>query len=253
MFDYYQLYSLFNSLSYFPHSQDEILQEFFDLFKAGTKKYPDLTFEKFKEEYIMMTYVLYTYFVAMGAAIWKAATMDHDGGSGASLGPPHGVGSGAIKYSNLPETEKRKRYWWCASFNNFRSNFKQYNQYELLQSLAQEDPDFKAAFDITAPKGCPWPRGDDGSWTAVDIATAQALSQGALTDAKAGEIKNGDGNIEMKDFVAAVVPSWSLLYSIYPDGIPKASSTKELTDEGAKVVTIADGANATAAKPEEPK
>ena len=49
--------------------------------------------------------MVYTYYVAMGAAIWQAGTMDHDGGLGACI-KEGGVGSGAISYAHLPESEQ---------------------------------------------------------------------------------------------------------------------------------------------------
>ena len=161
----------------------------------------------------MMGHVLFTYYIAMGAAIWKAATMDHDGGLGASLASPNGVGSGAITYADLPESEKRKRYWWSSSFNNFRVLVKDNSQLDLVNSLAKEEVDFKAAFNYEAAPGCPWPKNEDGSFADVDVPTAQALANGALPDAKASELAT-DGKISMEKFVGAVVPGWGLLYAL---------------------------------------
>jgi hypothetical protein len=206
----------------YENHTEEIVKEFYDLFMTKTEKYKDLKFEKFKEEYEMMTYTLYTYYVAMGAAIWMAATMDHDGGGGAFLAPPHGVGSGAIEYADLPPDQRRKRYWWNASFNNFRHSFKRSGQVELLNKLAKVECDFKAAFDYEKTPGCPWPV-VDGKWGDVDAATAIAMSQGALTEDKAKEIGNDEGKISFAAWNKAVIPGFAQLLHKYPGGPPAKS------------------------------
>ena len=190
---------------------DEICQLFYDQFMAKTTRYKDLTFETFKAEYVMMAHTMYVYYVAMGAAIWKAGTMDHDGGLGACI-KEGGVGSGDIIYAHLPESEKRKRFWWRGAFSNFREIYKQNDCGATLETLAKEEVDFKAAFDTTAPRACPWPFAE-GKFVDVSVEIAMALSAGALPEAKANEIAV-DGLVSMEAFNKVVIPGWSLLAAV---------------------------------------
>ena len=50
--------------------EDEILHAFYDQYMAKTKINKDYTFEQMKEEYIMMCFVVFTYYVGFGAAIF---------------------------------------------------------------------------------------------------------------------------------------------------------------------------------------
>ena len=197
----------------YTENTEEVLKMFYDLFMTKTTKYKDLTYEKFRSEYITMTMVLYTYYVAMGAAIWQAGTMDHDGGLGACI-KEGGVGSGAISYAHLPEAEKRKRYWWNSSINNFRVQIKQFGMMDMLAKMDQKDVDFQAAFNTKNPRGCPWPKGEDGKFIAVDQPTAIALSNGSLNEKKAAEIAGEDGTVTMDAFNKVVIPGWSLLAAV---------------------------------------
>jgi hypothetical protein len=193
----------------YENHTDEILREFFEQFKAKTVKYKDLTFEKFKDEYYMMSHVFFTYCVSMGAAVFQAAYLDHDAGAGAALAYPNGLGSGAIKYDDLPESEKRKRYYWCGSWNNMRHTIKLAGGVDALKKFARKDIDFKAAFDFEKTPGCPWPR-DANGFVPVDVPTAMALSGGTLAESKANEIAE-DGKITMDTFCKHVALGWAIL------------------------------------------
>jgi hypothetical protein len=188
---------------------DEILEEFYRQFVAKSSKYRDLTYKQMREEFTLMAHVLFARYIVLGCQIWKAAWYDNDAGLAAGVAEG-GLGSGVISYEDLPASEKRKRLWWIHTINNFVAVFKALDTPSLLSSLSQEDIDFNAAFDISHPRGCPWPQGGDGRYVDVSLDVAMELSQGGLSKERAVEIAV-NGTISFNAFNEVVIPGWSVI------------------------------------------
>lgn len=114
---------------YTGDNRQKILRTFYDLFMTKTKIYKDYTYEKFEQEFAMMTTVLFVYYVGMGAAIWQASAFKNVLEARVELG-----GQGVTE-ADLNPTELRKRMWWMKTCANFRENFKSFDQYRHLQSV----------------------------------------------------------------------------------------------------------------------
>src|SRR5262245_26007543 len=112
-------------------NRERILRAFYDLFMARTRIYKDYTYEKFEREYVMMTTVLFVYYVGMGAAYWQGAALRNELPGRVELG-----GKGATE-ADLTPTELRQRMWWAKALANFRENFKAFDQYRYLQGLPE--------------------------------------------------------------------------------------------------------------------
>ena len=111
-----------------------ILREFYDAFMAKTQVYRDYTYQQFEREYLLMSTVLYIYFVGMGAAFVRAAAFNNETSYRVELG-----GQGATEADLTPE-ELRRRMWVRKAHTNLRETFKTFDLYQLLQSLPCDDP-----------------------------------------------------------------------------------------------------------------
>jgi hypothetical protein len=108
-----------------------VLRAFYDQFMAKTQAYKAYTFDKFTEEFAMMTMVPIAYFVGMGAAFYQAGAFRNETATRVELG-----GKGATEADLTPE-ELRQRMWWTKAFANYRSNLKTFGLYGLLKTLPE--------------------------------------------------------------------------------------------------------------------
>ena len=109
-----------------------VLRAFYDQFMARTSLYKSYTYDKFVEEFAMMTTVPIVYFVGMGAAYWQ-------GGRRATSSPTRiELGGQGVTEADLTPEELRQRMWWRKAFANFRSNLKTFELYDLLKTPARE-------------------------------------------------------------------------------------------------------------------
>jgi hypothetical protein len=73
---------LMNSGSVLPEvyggeGREIVMRAFYDRFMAGTKRYPDYSWEQFRSEYAVMTPVLFVYYVGFGATYWQAGAYEN--------------------------------------------------------------------------------------------------------------------------------------------------------------------------------
>ena len=116
---------------YSGHNLEHVLRWFYEQFMEKTKQYPNYTYNVFVDEYMMMTAVLFIYFVGMGAAIWRDSALANERGARVELG-----GRGATEADLAPE-ERRQRMWWRKCIANFRANFEEFGHYEYLRGLPE--------------------------------------------------------------------------------------------------------------------
>jgi hypothetical protein len=126
---------LLNSASVLPEvysgdNRDHVLRSFYDGFMAGTRTYPDYTWDQFLEEYAVMSTVLFVYFVGFGAAVYQAALNDEQP-MRVELGPRGDT------EADLAADELRKRMWWRKTFANFSTTFKEFGLYDRLSALPE--------------------------------------------------------------------------------------------------------------------
>ena len=125
---------LMNSGSVLPSvyegaGRETVLHAFYDRFMQRTTRYPDYTWDQFRDEFAMMSTVMFIYYVGMGAAFWQAGAFENARPLRVELG-----GRGATEADLAPD-ELRKRMWWTKTFRNFRANFAAFDQYSRLSSL----------------------------------------------------------------------------------------------------------------------
>ena len=109
-------------------NRDRIMRHFFDLFMTKTQKYKRYTWEQFRQEYSVMSTVLFVYFVGFGANIWQS-------GINNELPARVEVGDRGDTEADLAPEEMRQRMWWRKSIANFRTTFKDLDLYNRLLSL----------------------------------------------------------------------------------------------------------------------
>ena len=73
---------LMNSGSVLPSvyegaGRETVLHAFYDRFMQRTKRYPDYTWDQFRDEFAMMSTVMFIYYVGMGAAFWQAGAFEN--------------------------------------------------------------------------------------------------------------------------------------------------------------------------------
>lgn len=127
---------LMNSGSVLPEvyageNQHRLLRAFFDQFMAKTRRYPAYTYDRFVDEYRRMATIQYVYYVAFGAAIFRAGAFENDLGMRIELG-----GRGATE-ADLPPEQVRQRMWWSKAVPNFAETFKAFGLVELLNTLPE--------------------------------------------------------------------------------------------------------------------
>ena len=108
-----------------------IQRAFYDQFMARTQRYKTYTFEKFLDEYLMMSTVQLLYYVGFGAAITQAGAFNNDLGMRIELG-----GKGATE-ADLPPEERRQRMWWAKTFANFGESYGAFGMVERLRGLPE--------------------------------------------------------------------------------------------------------------------
>lgn len=95
---------------------------------AKTKINTSYTFEEFKMEYVMMLFVVFTYYVGFGAAIFIESEKDND-----FLSPE--LGSGKLKHEDLSPEYQRKRFMMNSIFKNLHYFGKKYGVSKFIDSL----------------------------------------------------------------------------------------------------------------------
>jgi hypothetical protein len=118
---------------YQGEGRETVLRAFYDQFMAKTKRYPDYSWEQFRAEYAMMTTVLFTYYVGMGAAFLQAGAFANEHPFRVELGDQ------GVTEADLAPDEMRKRMWWTKAFRNFRENFAAFDQHAYLSSLPDNE------------------------------------------------------------------------------------------------------------------
>eukprot|EP00912_Choanoflagellata_sp_UC4_P001006 UC4_evm4s619 len=127
----------------YNEGEEKVLRAFYDEFQKHTQAYKSdvYSFEQMKKEYLVMSHLLYLYFVAMGAVIWQSSMKDGklDPSQPDKIVGPIGaapeIGTGAIKVEDLSPEDMRKRMWWSKTLRNCRDVFKKHGAKELLESL----------------------------------------------------------------------------------------------------------------------
>lgn len=125
---------LMNSGSVLPEvyegeGRETVLRAFYDQFMAKTSRYANYTWESFRAEFAIMTTVLFTYYVGMGAAFVQAGAFQNEQPLRVELGDQ------GTTEADLAPDEIRKRMWWAKSYRNFRANFAAFDQYAHLSTL----------------------------------------------------------------------------------------------------------------------
>lgn len=116
---------------YAGENHHRLLRAFYDRFVSRTQRYPDYSWDRFVDEYRRMATVQFIYYVAFGAAIFRAGAFDNDLGMRIELG-----GRGATE-ADLPPEEVRQRMWWGKAVPNFAETFKTFGLVELLATLPE--------------------------------------------------------------------------------------------------------------------
>lgn len=116
---------------YAPQSQGRILRSFYDRFRARTQRYPNYTFDRFLDEYAMMSTVQHIYFIGFGGPIVQAGAFNNNLGMRIELG-----GKGA-READLPPEERRQRMWWAKAFANFAATYSAFHLVDRLRALPE--------------------------------------------------------------------------------------------------------------------
>jgi hypothetical protein len=111
-----------------------MLREFHDAFAARTRRYPSYTYDQFEREYVIMSTVLFVYYIGMGAAYWQAGAFRNELPARIELG-----NAGATEADLTPE-ERRQRMWWRKVHTNLRETFRRFDLYGHLQALPLDEP-----------------------------------------------------------------------------------------------------------------
>ncbi len=130
---------LMNSGSVLPEvysgeGRRRILRMFYDAFMARTRRYPTYTFDQFEREYLVMSTILFVYFIGMGAAYWHAGAFKNQLAARVELG-----NAGATE-ADLTKEERRQRMWWRKVHTNHRETFAACGLRDLVQSLPVNVP-----------------------------------------------------------------------------------------------------------------
>ncbi len=116
---------------YAAENQHRVLRAFYDQFMGKTRRYPEYSYHRFVDEYRRMATLQYIYYVAFGAAIFRAGAFENDLGMRVELG-----GRGAAE-ADLPPEQVRQRMWWSKAVPNFAETFKAFDLVELLATLPE--------------------------------------------------------------------------------------------------------------------
>ena len=108
-----------------------VLRAFYDQFMASDLALQDYTYDKFVEEFAMMTTVPIVYFVGMGAAYWQ-------GGARNELATRIELGGQGVTEADLTPEELRQRMWWRKAFANYRSNLKTFEPLRPAEEPARD-------------------------------------------------------------------------------------------------------------------
>ena len=127
---------LMNSGSVLPEvytgeNHHRVLRAFHELFMARTRRYPDYSYERFVDEYTMMSTVQHLYFIAFGAPLAQAGAFENALGMRVELG-----GKGATEADLTPE-ERRQRMWWVKAMANVGETYGAFGVVERLLQLPE--------------------------------------------------------------------------------------------------------------------
>lgn len=106
-----------------------ILRAFYDRFMAGTRVYPDYSFDQFTREFATMTTVNFAYFAAFGVPYFQGSAYANQLPMRVELG-----GQGATLDDLAPE-EHRQRMWWRKTWANQRELFRRFDLRAQLEPL----------------------------------------------------------------------------------------------------------------------
>jgi hypothetical protein len=106
-----------------------ILRAFYEGFMSGTQAYPDYSYDRFVDEFIMMATVSFTYFMAFGGPYLQNGAYRNELPLRVELG-----GKGATEAELAPE-ELRQRMWWQKAWRNQRELFRTFALRDRLNAL----------------------------------------------------------------------------------------------------------------------
>ena len=108
-----------------------IMRAFYDGFMARTRAYPDYSYGQFVDEFIMMSTVSFTYFMAFGVPFLQGGAYRNELAMRVELG-----GQGVTEGELAPE-ELRQRMWWRKTWRNHRELFRIFNLRNRLNALPE--------------------------------------------------------------------------------------------------------------------
>ena len=106
-----------------------IMRAFYDSFMARTQAYPDYSYERFVDEFTIMSAVNFTYYMAFGVPFYQGGAYRNELPMRIELG-----GQGATVADLAPE-EMRQRMWWTKSLRNLRELFRTFGLRDRLNAL----------------------------------------------------------------------------------------------------------------------
>lgn len=116
---------------YAEENLHRILRAFYTGFMARTKAYPDYSYDRFVDEFVIMATVSFSYFMAFGATYSQAGAYRNELPMRVELG-----GQGA-RADELEPEELRQRMWWQKAWRNQRELFRTFGLRGRLNALPE--------------------------------------------------------------------------------------------------------------------
>ena len=117
------------------------MRTFFDAFMDQTQLYKDYTWAQFQREYVVMSTVLYVYYIGFGANIWQSGVNNE-------LPARVEMGDKGETEADLAPEELRQRMWWGKAAANFQSTFKAFDLYQTLSDLPDNTGGMAPFFEL---------------------------------------------------------------------------------------------------------
>ena len=126
---------------YAEENRERIMRTFFDAFMDQTQLYKDYTWAQFQREYVVMSTVLYVYYIGFGANIWQSGVNNE-------LPARVEMGDKGETEADLAPEELRQRMWWGKAAANFQSTFKAFDLYQTLSDLPDNTGGMAPFFEL---------------------------------------------------------------------------------------------------------
>ena len=116
---------------YAEDNLQRIMRAFYDGFMARTRAYPDYSYDRFVDEFAMMSTVCFSYYMAFGVPFFQGGAYRNELAMRVELS-----GQGVTESDLAPE-EMRQRMWWRKTWRNQRELFRTFELRNRLNALPE--------------------------------------------------------------------------------------------------------------------